>query len=258
VQAESGESSTADQLSHAAGLARWPLSAVLRSRARATRLTRGPFDDWMRRKRVIVACVGACAALALAIVSPTVRGASRAALDLVRGKSAVFRLGCVFGPSSDAVEFRFEELLAEKYRLHCETTGGFAPSDEIVAYTSAYNFVTLRVAQLRYGREFWQRTHAEAADDVSKDVVVVEGCFSPRSDELITPSGQRYVIFPRLGVSENEWMDRSRASVPIRLTGTLTSVRAGAWNREFGPQLQPAKVEHMKDRVCGLGTKPAV
>jgi hypothetical protein len=210
----------------------------------------------MRPKRVMIGTIVTACAAALAMLSPSVRGASLAAVDLVRGKSTVYQLGCVIGPATDAVGYRFEELLAERYRLRCETTGGFAPSDTIVRFTTAYNFVTLRAAQVRYGADFWQRTQAEAERDVSERTAVFEGCFAPRAGELLLASGQRIVVLPSLTFDEPEWLNEAGELVPVRVTGTFTSVRVGKWNEEVGPQVRPSKMEHLQYLPCRTVPRP--
>ncbi|HEV7242690.1 MAG TPA: hypothetical protein VGQ36_25905 [Thermoanaerobaculia bacterium] len=201
----------------------------------------------MRRKYVVIGIVAGALAAGW-FLSPTARGASLAALHQVRGRSALYRLGCVMGPSSDPAEFRFEELLAERYGLYCETTGGYAPTDDVVGFTRGYNFVTVRVAQARHGTDFYERTHAEAAKDVLARKAVVKGCFD--SGDLQLASGEHVRLMPLHEVINHPLFEAGHAEVPVTVWGTLTTVRAGEWNRWFGPILRVSKIESDPDGSC--------
>lgn len=209
------------------------------------------------RKKILLAALAAATIVSAAAIflSPTARGASLALGHQLRGRSIVYRLGCVMGPSSDPTEYRFEELLVQKYGLHCETTGGFAPSDDLLKFTSAYNAVTQRASRIRYGRGFLERTHAQAEKDVVTRNVVVKGCLAGGSRDLVLASGERFHLVPRFGEVEWPAANGEAETTPLIVTGRLTTVREGEWNRVIGPWLAATKIERDIAGSCGSASR---
>jgi hypothetical protein len=146
------------------------------------------------------------------------------------------------GPSADPAEFRFEELVAQRYHLNCVVTGGIAPSIELVRFVDAYNATTIRLGGLRYGRNFLDRAYADAARDVVVRNVVLNGCYD-RGDLKLT-TGERIRVFTSVPFKT------AVPSGPVTISGRLTEVRAGDWNRWHGRTLHSDRIDPDPNKTC--------
>jgi len=182
-----------------------------------------------------------------------VRGAATAIVDHARGRHVLYQLGCEIGPSSprDPFNFRFEEILRDRYRLTFYTVGGFAPSDNTMRFVHGYNLVSCSILWWRFGRNLFDRCEAEAKSDVVKKSVRLRGCYSKY--ELRLSGGDRINIRPHSTADHSEIYD-TRELVPIAVEGVITEVRAGAWNREHGRILDAVSIERDPAGSCANQT----
>jgi len=182
---------------------------------------------------------------------PLIKGAAAATWDQWHGRRTLYQLGCEIGPSQprDPLNFRFEELLHQRYALYFETTGGFAPTDTTMKYVEGYNSVSFCMMGRTFNPQFLKRTYDEAKRDVVVRGTALRGCVSHEHLEL--PTGEHVVLWAGAGLSEAE-LFRER-SFPVVVTGELTEVRAGQWNKTFGRRLRAVSIANDSSGHCGPG-----
>ena len=157
-----------------------------------------------------------------------------------------YHLGCTSEWPRKPLEFRTYEILARDYHISFMTIGGIAPTPFQGNFVDAYDDVSFRLLQLRYGNHFYEEVRRRAASDVFDHDVVLEGCYWG-SPELVMPDRSS------IGISGPPEVMRAlmdAAKKTVRVQGMMTDVRGSSWRSAGRPSIRVAQVQ-LLGAPCG-------
>jgi hypothetical protein len=200
----------------------------------------------MKRTTVISILAAVILIAAIAWTSGSIRGATAAVIDNARGRPAFYSLGCTSEWPREPRDFRVYELLARDYHMAFITIGGIGPSPFQSKFADAYDAVSYRLLELRYGPHFDAEVRRRAAADVFEHHVVLEGCYWG-SPELVMANRDVIGISGPPEVMQNL---AALAKKTVRLQGTMTDIRGSSWRSVGRPQTHVAQVQLLGE-PCG-------
>ena len=164
-----------------------------------------------------------------------------------------YSIGCTNDWPREPREFREWEILSRDYKMSFMTIGGIAPSPFSMAFAEAYDRVSYRLLQLRYGAEFDGDVNRRAAADVYEHEATLEGCYWGLRD-LEMPDDESILID---GPAEVLGALVPNEKKTVRLRGRMTDIRGSKWRSMGRPRIHVAQVEILGS-PCGKSSPRTV